>query len=275
MVARRQVGWAVGAAYALAGARRRALGRYDRPGCVLGVFGHDMAPDVLDGSLGWLRRHGFSFVGTDDLLDGRLPSGRVAWLSFDDGWAGFEARLLPVLERHAAPATVFVAPNETRRGHIWTNALMERGADYVPAYALTAEERYRLVGDVPRRLADEDELKRLARHPLVTLENHTWTHLSCRDRPCAEVMDEVRRTQAELAAWTGRVPRLVCYPFGKHTDETDRAILAEGLLPVHSVPGDIESVDVPLKRNMMVERATTSENVGRLLRTWPPIGETV
>lgn len=280
---RKSVGWGVGAAYALTGARGRALRRYDDGDAVLGMFGHDMRPDVLEGSLRWLRNHGFSFIGSDELVDrvnggaGRL-SGRTAWLSFDDGWAGFEAQLLPLLERLEIPATIFVAPNETRRGHIWTNAMFERkgeAGDWLQdMYRLPADERYAVVGPVRRRLATEDELRRLSRHPLITLENHTWTHLSCRDRPCSEVMDEVRRTQEELAAWTGRSPRLVCYPFGKHTGETDSAIRAEGLIPVWSMPGDILSAE-GFPRNMMVELATDRENVGRLLRAWPKIGETV
>ncbi len=281
MLVRKLIGQAVAWRYALTGARRRMVHRYDEPGTVLSLFAHNPSATVLGSVLRWLRRRGFSFVSTDALLEmaeGRRPwKSRTAWLTFDDGWAGFERNLLPVLQRYEAHATIFVAPHETSRGQIWTNSVMGNVASerWTTWYALSPDERYREVDAIlekignPRRLADVEELRRLARHPLITLENHTWTHLSASHRPVAEVVGEVRRTQAVLTEWTGRTPRLCCYPFGHWTEETDRAIVAEGLIPVHSDSGVMTLATIGSVRNMCTDTMTATENIGRILGAWP------
>lgn len=282
MSIRKLAGLAVAWRYILTGARSRAARRYDVPGTVLSFFAHDPSAAVLEPVLRWLKQHGFAFVSTDALLEmvegKRSWRPKMAWLTFDDGWAGFEQNLLPVLERYGAAATIFVAPHETARGQIWTNSVMHDvpGETWTGWYALPPEERYRQVdevlkGDNLRRLADEAELRRLARHPLVTLENHTYTHLSASHRPVEEVVVEVRRTQEILSSWTGRMPRLCCYPFGHWTKETDRAIVAEGLIPVHSESGVMTLATVGQVRNMCTDTMSAVENIGRVLGAWPAV----
>lgn len=283
MMVRKVLGWLVAQRYVAFGKRRRMVRQYDAPGSVLSIFSHNPTAVVLEDVLGWLRGQGFSFVSTDELLEmraGRLAwRSRLAWLTFDDGWAGFEERLLPILERWQVPATIFVAPEETWRGQIWTNSVMGAvtAETFSAWYDLPAEARYRKVDEVlghignPRRLADEAELRRLAKHPLMTLENHTWSHLSCSHRPVEEVVEEVRKTQEALTAWTGRVPKLCCYPFGHCTEETDEALRAMGLLPVHSQPGVMTLGTLGLCRNMFTETMSAQENIGRVLGAWPKV----
>lgn len=269
--------------YVAIGARWRAVRAYEQRGRILALYGHDPRPWVLEGVLGWLKRMGFSFISTDELL--AMQAGelawrpRTAWLTFDDGWTGFEADLLPILEKYQAAATIFVAPGETDRGQVWTNSI----SSVVPPvemsrlYGLPVEARYAAVDKVlarignPRRLASEAELRRLAKHPLVTLENHTYSHLSCAHRPVAEVMAEVQKTQVLLKEWTGRVPRLCCYPFGHFTDEMDEALRAEGLTPIHSVPGRMNLKTVGGFRNLFRDEAGGLENIGRVLGAWVPV----
>lgn len=277
------LGWGIAMSFVLIGARRRAVRAYDRAGRVLALYGHDPRPWVLEGVLGWLKRAGFSFVSTDELLamqSEKIPwRPRTAWLTFDDGWAGFEADLLPILEKYQAAATIFVAPGETARGQVWTNSISSSvpPKEISRLYGLAAEARYAAVDAVlerignPRRLASEAELRRLAKHPLVTLENHTYSHLSCAHRPVAEVMAEVQKTQVLLKEWTGRVPRLCCYPFGHFTDETDEALRAEGLTPIHSVPGRMNLKTVGGFRNLFRDEAGDLENIGRVLGAWVPV----
>ncbi len=278
---RKWIGWLVAQAYALAGVRWRALRRYDRSGTVLSIVTHCPSVSALDAVLAYFVGEGFVFLSADEFLAmkaGALPwRKRVAWLTFDDGWGGFERNLLPVLEKHRVPVSLFIAPQETARGQVWTNALLPDITDWAPFFPLSADERYRCVdrlcdGKIRlRALADAAELARLARHPLVTLENHTLTHLSCAKRPSAEVMDEVRRTQKILTEWTGRAPRLVAYPFGHYTSETNRLLREEGLVPVTIDPG-VMTLDVfGGKRNMFYDETTTAENIGRVLGAWPKV----
>ena len=280
---RKLIGWGVATGFALLGVRARALKRYSSPGTVLSLFGHDPKPEVLDALLRWLTRHGFTFVSTDEVLAMRAGAKpwqlRTAWLTFDDGWAGFEAQLLPILEKYHAHATIFVAPGETARGQIWTNSILSAvSAETIDRlYMLPVAERYAEVDAVlakignPRRLAPEEELRRLATHPLITLENHTYSHLSCGNRPTEEVLAEVEKTQQLLTDWTGRVPKLCCYPFGHYTDATDAGLRAMGLIPVHSNPGVMTVNALGDCRNMFHETMGVTENVGRVLGAWKKV----
>ena len=274
-------------AYVLSGCRWRRLSTYKKQeGAILSIFGHNPQPHVLDSLLNWLTDKGFHFISTDELLamrDGEIKwTPQMGWLTFDDGWGGFEKNLLPILERYHVPATIFVAPNETERGKIWTNSIMGIMKGWQSLYDKSAEDRYQMIDKVlsdvgnlrpelGRQLAGKEELCRLARHPLVTLENHTYTHLSCSRRPVAEVLEEVQKTQSVLTEWTGRIPRLVCYPFGHCTKETDAAIMNMGLIPVSSFPGRMTSQSIGTCRNMFHDAMGCAENIGRVLQAWQKV----
>lgn len=278
---RKLVGWLVAQAFAVMGRRRKALAVYRHHGNVLSIFGHSPRIAVLDGMLGWLVRHGFHFVSTDELLDmrdGKCPwQPLTAWLTFDDGWAGFESELLPILRKYNVPATIFVAPHETERGQVWTNSVRRYVSNMSGWYDLPSAERDAKIDavlkDKPkvRTLADEAELKRLVATGLVALENHTLTHLSCSHRPVSEIETEIVATNAILREWTGREPRLLCYPFGHWNEASDELALRLGLCPVKCSPGVMSIAEIGARRNMFHDVMSNAENVGRVLGAWPAV----
>ncbi len=277
---RRCVGWCVAAPFVVAGLRRRAAARYDTPGTVLSLFAHDPTPQVLASALEGLLRRGFRFCSEAELLCGKALAPRAAWLSFDDGWLGFE-RCLPVLERLGVPATLFVAPGAAQLGFLWTNALMP----YLPMrriralYGLPLSERMAVVGCVldgrfPKTLLSPEQVATLARHPLLSIGNHSVSHLSCSHRPVDEVAREVVQAQQTLRMWTGVAPRLFCYPFGHRTEATDVVVRAAGLHPIGLAPGIDRVADFGRFRNMLYDNVTTAENLCRVLGSWVPIRKT-
>ena len=279
---RRQVGWCVARAYALAGARLRALSRCRVPGVVLPVVFHDSSAAEVADVLAALKGWGFRFVSTDDVLSGRADDGGCAWVSFDDGWRE-TTEAVAALERFEAPASVFIAPGETARGWVWTDNLwnMLPDPEWHQWYALPAQERYARVDAAwagrahPRRLLDEAGVRELAAHPLVTVENHFWTHPSAPQRPEAEVLDELDRAQRTLTEWTGRAPRLAAYPFGRGTPSLDAALRARGLVPVYTRQGLVTAETFGASRNMALAGMTRAENLGRILQAWPKVGVTL
>lgn len=278
---REAVGWGIAQGFIRSGRRAAALRRYDGPDTILSLCAHNPTPSVLRSLLAWLTAHGFRFLSEEDILGGRVPSGRKAWLSFDDGWAGFDTELLPVLEAFNAPVSLFIAPEETRRGFLWTNALMP----YCPMsgiralYAFPEPERIAAVaavlkGKTPKMLMSPEAVAAVARHPLVRVGNHSATHLSCSDRPVSEVIDALRRAQETLTDWCGRAPRLFCYPFGHRTPETDAAVRAEGLHPIGLFPGIDRLSSFGAFRNMVYDDMSLAENTCRVLGSWIPIRRT-
>lgn len=280
---RKTVGWMVAQGFIRSGIRARAVRRYDQPGTCLSLCAHDPTPEVLQRLIRWLKARGFQFVSEDALLSGALPTGRLAWLTFDDGWRGFRS-VLGILEREEVPASLFIAPGESRRGFLWTNALLSKVpmARVRALYRVAREAREEAVAQIlgppqaqTRTLLSPEEISALAAHPLLTIGNHTCSHLSISHRTFAEAVAEIEEAQALLRDWTGRAPRCVCYPFGHRTAEVDRWLRAQGLQPVGLLPG-VDRVGESLGRfrNMIYDEMSLAENACRIVKAWLPIRKT-
>ena len=68
--------------------------------------------EFLEQRLGWLRRHGFTFVSLDDAVrmvqtDEMRPTLPLV-ITFDDGWYSTFKALQPVLKRQKVPATLYL-----------------------------------------------------------------------------------------------------------------------------------------------------------------------
>lgn len=258
---RKLIGWIVAQAYRVSGARHRALRQLERIDGVLPIVFHAAEACEVRDILGWLKKNG--------ILD-------RCELTFDDGWRQF-CNVVSVLEEFNKEAILFIAPGETRRGRVWTDGttVAERQA----LYGMSEEDRVRQLKEwgicVERRLMTEEEVRRVAGHPLVRIGNHTWSHLSCTSRPFSEVMDEVRRAQEVLTEWSGKAPTEFAYPFGRGTAELDDAIRAMGLRVHYTRQGFVTGETIGKARNMVYEGMSLAENLGRITMAWPKVGETL
>jgi len=260
---RKLIGWLVAVGYALLGTRRRVVRRL-KAGGKLPVVVHALPAKQLDAILAWLKHHG--------VLDS-------LWLTFDDGWTTLKDSV-PVLEKYNVSAKVFIAPGETLRGNVWTEEANQRG---IPAstwrswYSLSEHDRNTKLSTCStcstwlNTLLNKDEVIELSRHPLISIENHTWSHLSAPHRPMDEVVAEVVKTQETLTEWTGRKPELLAWPFGRGTPELDSKMESLGLKTVYTRQG----YEIGPCRNMALADMSFQENLGRVLGAWPKVGETL
>lgn len=257
LVLRKTIGWSVAQAYRLAGARRRAVARAKAEGAILPIVFHAARADEVRQILCWLK--------DAECLE-------HCGLSFDDGWLEFK-EILPVLNEFKKSATLFIAPGETVRGNVWTDEINVEKRQAL--YGVKADERYAKLGSPrQRKLLNEQEVREIAKHPLVKIGNHTWSHLSCTHRPMAEVLDEVDRAQAILTEWCGYAPTEFAYPFGRGTSELDVEIRKRGLRPHYTRQGLVTEATLGAARNMVYEGMSLAENLGRILMAWPKVGST-
>jgi peptidoglycan/xylan/chitin deacetylase (PgdA/CDA1 family) len=76
------------------------------------------------------------------------------------------------------------------------------------------------------------QLRALAQDPLVELGNHTFSHPHLTRLPDDAIRAELLRTQAVVAAETGRVPTLFRPPYGEYDARVVRVAAALGLTTV-------------------------------------------
>jgi len=225
--------------------------------------GDAFSPDDLmlrcpAGKLEWilrrLRQLQLDFVTLDEAV-ARLgaPAARpFVALTLDDGYADNLTAALPVMEKYAAPFTVFVTTGMiTREIDAWWFGLAElvRSRDRIGlpklgrfecadpaakrrAYAAIADaihadfdvlpavrEAIALAGIeisalVDREALTEQQLRTLAQHPLVTIGGHTTTHPNLKRASAATARGEMADNRKFLQAITGQRIDHQAYPFG-------------------------------------------------------------
>lgn len=113
----------------------------DAPNTRIGVNRHlSVTPAFLDVVLTQVRALGYRFVSMDEAVErmrGRRSSERFVTLTADDGYRDNLTEALPVLERHEAPFTIYVAPALTEGSAIlWWDVIEEivsrRDVVYLP-----------------------------------------------------------------------------------------------------------------------------------------------
>jgi peptidoglycan/xylan/chitin deacetylase (PgdA/CDA1 family) len=173
--------------------------------------------------------------------------------TFDDGYADNFTRALPIMERFGAPFTVFVTTGMvTREIDAWWFGLADlvRSRDRVeldaprlsfecpdpPGKKLAFKTIESLIHEdfgllphlreaianstidcralVDREALTTDQLRRLARHPLVTIGGHTTTHRNLAEAPPAAVQWEMAENRRFLQDATGQAIEHFAYPFG-------------------------------------------------------------
>ncbi len=198
--------------------------------------GLEIEPAFLDIVLGELKAQGWDVVPMDAVA-GRLrnPTGRpFAALTFDDGYRDNVEHALPILKRHGAPFTVYVASGfADGAAPLWWLDLadsLEREAQPAKAFAALYHD-WRRRPDLLERIAartdpaaarertrslclDWDALRTLAAEPLCTIGAHTLTHpiLGALDPATAET--EIAGSKSVIEERLGRAIRHFAYPVG-------------------------------------------------------------
>jgi len=182
------------------------------------------------------------------------PAARdFAVVTFDDGYRDNRDLALPILKEFGAPMTLFVPTGMiTRNIYAWWLGIRELltrfdaidmepmnrrltatdapsrnaalrditlwiGTDQARADALQPVfARHHIhISDLVDRLAfTEDELKALARHPLVTIGGHTSTHRFLTGLPEDEAYDDIASNRTYLEAVIGASVTAFAYPYG-------------------------------------------------------------
>lgn len=147
--------------------------------------------------LAYLQEAGYHPVTFDQahrhLAEGAPLPEKPVVITFDDGYASFYTRALPLLREHGYPATLFVVTGFFGR------------ANYV-------------TWDQVREMAAAG----------IEIGSHTITHRDLRSLGQATLQRELTGAREELARQLGHEVGLLAYPLGRHDDRVVQAALAAG-----------------------------------------------
>jgi peptidoglycan/xylan/chitin deacetylase (PgdA/CDA1 family) len=223
----------------------------------------EITPEFLDAVLGYLREADYDIVTLDEAVArlGQRNARRFASFTFDDGYRDVRDYALPVMRRHGAPATLFVATAfADGTGDLWWLTLehviermpvIEFGGEAIDTS--TAEKKYaawdrvywqlRAMDEIDMRAAiarmaerarldasgaakalcmNWDELRVMAADPLVAIGNHTVSHYMLAKHPSNVALAEIADAQARIVRELNVVPRHLAYPVGDPTSAGQR-----------------------------------------------------
>ncbi len=128
----------------------------------LGINRHlNVAPTFLDAAIGEMKRMGYDFVSMDEALERmRSPrAGRFATITADDAYRDNLLEALPVLEKHGAPMTIYVAPALTGRAtDLWWDLLEDIVTAREEIYLTTPDGRVTLDCTTPAKKIEANRL---------------------------------------------------------------------------------------------------------------------
>ena len=125
-------------------------------GTPLGINRHlVITPEFLDAAITEMKRLGYLFTTMDDAVE-RLKVGRklprFATITADDGYRDNLSEALPILEKHAAPLTIYVSPGLTNHtSDLWWDVLEDIVGAREEVYLTTSQGRVAIDCTTPAR----------------------------------------------------------------------------------------------------------------------------
>ena len=160
--------------------------------------------------MGFLARFGYTVLSLEQALSGlrgecRIPP-RAVVLTFDDAYDNFADHALPILERHAFPATVYAISGWLGRRADWFAKDPGR-----PLPTLMSGARLRAV-----------------RAAGITVGSHTVNHVKLAETDSRTRRTELSASKIALEDVLGEPVDHLCYPFGSFDLDTIQAAAEAG-----------------------------------------------
>ncbi|AXG82766.1 polysaccharide deacetylase family protein [Streptomyces paludis] len=164
-----------------------------------------VTPARLERQLSWLRHRGLRGVSMDELLRARAAGrgARLVALTFDDGYADFVERAVPLLRRHGCTATLFVLPGRLGGTNEWD--------PLGPRKPLLTEDGIRAAADAGMEIGSHG-----LRHTDLTTANNE------------DLARDTAHSRELLRSITGREVAGYCYPYGTVDARAVEAVRAAG-----------------------------------------------
>ncbi len=169
-----------------------------------------VTPRMFRFQMWYLRAAGFKVVPLGEILSftkGVDQGGRLAALTFDDGYKDFYQNAYPVLKKYGYPSTVFLVSDLIGKENLWDGERLK----------------------IRKRLLDWDEITEMRNHG-VAFGSHTKTHPFLSRLPAGAVDEELFVSKAELEERLRLPVEFFCYPYGDYDEKTASVARKAGYL---------------------------------------------
>jgi peptidoglycan/xylan/chitin deacetylase (PgdA/CDA1 family) len=161
-----------------------------------------VTPEMFERQMSHLAQKGWVVPLADVVAyakgEKKLSAHAVA-ITFDDGYQDILTTVLPILTKYRIPATVFIPSDLSAR-----------------------------TGPDGRLRLTEEELRALARSPLITIGSHAKTHRKFTELSPEEMKKESADSAERLAGILGKRPAFFAYPFGSSSTVAETAVKDAG-----------------------------------------------
>jgi len=163
-----------------------------------------ISPEMFENDLKYLKDNGYTFMTTSQLPVSDTTQGKIAVITFDDGYSSDYKYVVPLLEKYEAKATFFIV------------------GSYI---------------DTPGYLTTE-ELKEMSTKSCVELGNHSYEihdysyqQLTAMYRDPAyeqQILDDYAKNDEFFVNLFGWAPISLSYPYGIYSLQIDEGLKAKG-----------------------------------------------
>jgi poly-beta-1,6-N-acetyl-D-glucosamine N-deacetylase len=275
----------------LSGKLRREIISLKKQNCILPVYDHSPDPYEFERYIIWLKKKGFKFISTEQMIEyfenKYTLNGCYIWFSFDDGWKS-NMELLPVIEKHQVPITIFVTTRPMETGYFRDYIERKLRNNLPEPYCKDVEllknvpEATRLKIDIPlysiaereikKQSLDKYELKKIATHNLVSIGGHTHNHpnlLQCNEK---EIIAEIKNNISVIKEETHIDIKIMSIPYNRYNQQAIESIKEAGINYIaisNSGKITLNSDFQKLPRNG-IAKACFIENCCRMIDFWYP-----
>jgi len=210
--------------------------RFNSKRHILSIYLHNPQKDVFENTVLYLKKKGFRFISADDLQklleQKETLQGRTVVVTLDDAWRDNLQNVIPTAEKYQIPLTVFVPIQPLEDGALWLKWFRDKELQQkFPEIGqqnpkkLSTTKRNALWSQLKtakrfeREIMTIDDVKTLAKHPLITLGGHTFTHPILPNCTTEELEFELVTAYEKLHEITGIFTNVLAYPNGDYNDE--------------------------------------------------------
>ncbi|WP_418892370.1 polysaccharide deacetylase family protein [Limibacterium fermenti] len=260
---------------------------------LLSVYFHNPQKKVFEHAVNFLHHNGYRFISTEELyliINSKTKlNTKTALITLDDAWIGNLTNVIPFIEQHRIPITIFTATNPLKDGVLWLNyfrdkTLLHQYETIFPELKLSNPKKLstacrneiwktlRGKKKYTREIMTEENIQGLSKSKYITIGSHTVSHPILPNCEEKELRYELSESKQKLQEMLHSVVNSLAYPNGDYNDDVIEECKRAGYIMAFTTEQrllDIEKDSLyKLPRYSVPNEFGKYESIARALGLW-------